>query len=459
MMLDETKSDGESADAALLSNSKFLTRHEVLRRRSDRAKWLAGIYRSHYWALMEDSVILSRMMSLKREMRERLGFFKEEMDSMSAADLAGLCENLLLADEDGAVLEIAEEAQMDGEKDVNRCLVGRVLSGKKINMEAFKNLIDQLWNPFGNVEVELVSENTFMFYFVNQDERNRFWNRGPWHFGKNLIVLKKPVGFGAVSKLEFNKTEFWIQIHDIPIMCMNRRTARWLAEQIGVVIEILAESRECWDNGYGTEIRKTFRLLDFYFTCGKVGHVLKECNDEEAKQFRGQISGSSLERDKSQDKDFDLSGERSNNIRSGSLVSQNGDSASAALVVKEVAKEMRSETLNPDDGPGLSHMEKMIIDGPSFGPVASPTIMDCLLEEAGMGLLKDSTAECSKKPNVGMGDRNSKYFHAKASTRKKKNHLSSLRDSAGRSHVTEQGMSGVVSSFFSFLFKSSNPSI
>ncbi|TXG48881.1 hypothetical protein EZV62_024756 [Acer yangbiense] len=54
MMLDETKSDGESADAALLSNSEFLTRHEVLRRRSDRAKRLAGIYRSHYWALMEE---------------------------------------------------------------------------------------------------------------------------------------------------------------------------------------------------------------------------------------------------------------------------------------------------------------------------------------------------------------------------------------------------------------------
>ncbi|KAK3229117.1 hypothetical protein Dsin_000998 [Dipteronia sinensis] len=53
-MLDETKSDGESADAALLSNSEFLTRHEVLMRRSDRAKRLAGIYRSHYWALMEE---------------------------------------------------------------------------------------------------------------------------------------------------------------------------------------------------------------------------------------------------------------------------------------------------------------------------------------------------------------------------------------------------------------------
>ncbi|TXG57474.1 hypothetical protein EZV62_015303 [Acer yangbiense] len=165
---------------------------------------------------------------------------------MSAAELAGLYRNLSLADKDGDVLEIIEEAQLEGEEDVDRSLVGKVLSGKRVNREAFKTLIDQLWNPFGNVEVELIGENTFMFYFVNRDERNKFWQRGPWHFGKSLTVLEKPIGSRDVSKLGFNNTEFWVQIHDIPIMCMNRRNARWLAEQIGVVVEHPSDSRECW---------------------------------------------------------------------------------------------------------------------------------------------------------------------------------------------------------------------
>lgn len=38
----------------MLSKSEFLTRHEVLKRRARRVKQLAGIYRDHYWALMED---------------------------------------------------------------------------------------------------------------------------------------------------------------------------------------------------------------------------------------------------------------------------------------------------------------------------------------------------------------------------------------------------------------------
>ncbi|KAG6402352.1 hypothetical protein SASPL_139230 [Salvia splendens] len=45
--------DGAELDAAL-SKSEFLTRSEIINRRSRRAKQLAGIYRDHYWALMEE---------------------------------------------------------------------------------------------------------------------------------------------------------------------------------------------------------------------------------------------------------------------------------------------------------------------------------------------------------------------------------------------------------------------
>ncbi|KAK3211770.1 hypothetical protein Dsin_016476 [Dipteronia sinensis] len=94
---------------------------------------------------------------------------------MSTVGLAELYENLSLAEQDGAILEILEEAQLEGVEDVDRCLVGRVLARKKVNREAFKSLIDQLWSPFGSVEIELIGDNTFMFYFVNKGERNRFW--------------------------------------------------------------------------------------------------------------------------------------------------------------------------------------------------------------------------------------------------------------------------------------------
>jgi hypothetical protein len=49
---------------------------------------------------------------------------------------------------------------------VDLCLIGKILSGKKVNREAFIHLIDQLWSPFGRVEIESVGVNIFMFHFL-----------------------------------------------------------------------------------------------------------------------------------------------------------------------------------------------------------------------------------------------------------------------------------------------------
>ncbi|TXG51751.1 hypothetical protein EZV62_024275 [Acer yangbiense] len=100
------------------------------------------------------------LFTLLEEERERSGVHFPII--MSAAKIAQLYENLSLVDEDGVVHKISEEFIQDGVEDVDRCLVGKVLSGKKVNREAFKGLIEQIWSPFGHVEVELVEENTFM---------------------------------------------------------------------------------------------------------------------------------------------------------------------------------------------------------------------------------------------------------------------------------------------------------
>ncbi|KAK2647855.1 hypothetical protein Ddye_015344 [Dipteronia dyeriana] len=227
---------------------------------------------------------------------------------MYTTEIAKLYRNLSLADADvdGEVLEIVEEARTDGMEDVKKCLVGKV-----------KGLIGQIWSPFGQVEVELVGENTFMFYFINREDRNRVWQRGPWHFGNSLIVLEKPSGSGNISELDFNKPDFWVQIHDLPIMCMNRRSARWLAEQIGVTVEIPSESKECWGKYMRVKVcldiskllKRWLRLKlgktdevtmvglryerrpDFCYACGRIGHGMKECLDEDAKSAA--IEGSS----------------------------------------------------------------------------------------------------------------------------------------------------------------------
>ncbi|XP_057418992.1 uncharacterized protein LOC130713221 [Lotus japonicus] len=56
------------------------------------------------------------------------------------------------------------------------------------------------------------------------------------------------------------------------------------------------------------------------------------------------------------------------------------------------------------------------------------------------------------------GDRNSRFFHQKASQRRQRNMIECIRDSNGREVVTDEEISIVLSSYFRELFTSSNPS-
>ncbi|TXG53056.1 hypothetical protein EZV62_022225 [Acer yangbiense] len=228
---------------------------------------------------------------------------------MDAQEIVRLCESLSLVEDVGAIRHVEEDHQMEGLKDVSHVLVGKVLTGRKVNREAFIGLIEQLWSPIGRVDTESVGENIFMFYFENTEDRNRIWQRGPWHFDNSLITLEKPDRLGDISMLKFNQADFWVQIHNIPIMCMNRSMARWLANQLEEVLELPSDSKECWGKFLRVKVRidisrplerwlrlrldnsgkvvvvvlKYERLPEFCYACGKIGHALRDCHDDEAR--------------------------------------------------------------------------------------------------------------------------------------------------------------------------------
>ncbi|KAL5808866.1 hypothetical protein ACOSQ3_029557 [Xanthoceras sorbifolium] len=129
-----------------------------------------------------------------------------------------LWESLSLNDEDGPVLNIRDEVHEEGVHEVSLCLVGKVLTRKKINREAFKVVMEQIWGLVSKVEIERIGVNTFVFHFSCLEDRARVWARGPWHFDQSLIVMEKPV------------VEIWAHIHNIPLLCMNCRIAILLAK-------------------------------------------------------------------------------------------------------------------------------------------------------------------------------------------------------------------------------------
>ncbi|KAK3219319.1 hypothetical protein Dsin_013289 [Dipteronia sinensis] len=125
-----------------------------------------------------------------------------------------------------------------GQQKMAHCLVGKVISNRLVNCEAFLSIIKKIWWVQEDFEIEAMYGNIFAFYFNNAADRAKVLNGGPWSFDRNLIVLEEPIGTGGISSMNFGPVEFWVQIHNVSLLCMNKRVGLFLGGMIGNVKDI-----------------------------------------------------------------------------------------------------------------------------------------------------------------------------------------------------------------------------
>ncbi|TXG66768.1 hypothetical protein EZV62_008043 [Acer yangbiense] len=227
---------------------------------------------------------------------------------MSESDISVLCENLSLADEDEAVLEMAEEVKSDGVGDVDRCLVGKVLSGKKINIEAFKEQLGEV--------IELPAE-----------------SRECW--GKFMRVKVR--------------------------IDISKALKRWLKLKLGKSEEVT------------TLTLKYERLLEFCYTCGKIGHGIRECQDEVARKASitdrskprsgSYNSWNSSEKSRSQEASMESEGNGSVSLKQGSRASQMDKRQMVVVSAQSLKMDKIRGTLGTVVDVGSPKLQDMVIDG------------------------------------------------------------------------------------------------
>ncbi|KAL5837565.1 hypothetical protein ACOSQ3_014734 [Xanthoceras sorbifolium] len=149
---------------------------------------------------------------------------------MNLEDIAKLCKELSIAEADGPSTILDDALREVGQRKIDLCLVRKVLMNKQINRGAFHRIIPKIWKATHAVEIEVTSKNTFAFYFQNQVDRGRIQAVGPYCFDKSLIVLTEPNEQGMIYNMNFDRVEFWVQIHNIPLLCMNKKVGIFLGK-------------------------------------------------------------------------------------------------------------------------------------------------------------------------------------------------------------------------------------
>lgn len=60
----------------------------------------------------------------------------------------------------------------------------------------------------------------------------------PWSFERQILVLNKFDGLIPPSKMDFTHSPCWIQVHDMPLLCMSRAVGTKIGESLGKLDEV-----------------------------------------------------------------------------------------------------------------------------------------------------------------------------------------------------------------------------
>lgn len=204
--------------------------------------------------------------------------------------------------EEGLVLEDSPEIQVG--VDYSLCLVGSLLSDRKINFMAMKDTLASIWRPVKGVYMEETSyPNLFIIKFFHKLDMQRVLDDGPWTFNQQVLLIKKLDGEEQLSELNISELYIWLQVYDLPIgfhsefifKSIGNYVGKFVAsdpknlngiwrnyQRIKVAIDVHKplKSKMRMKKAGGEWLWISFkyeRLPSFCFYCGVIGHSEKFC--------------------------------------------------------------------------------------------------------------------------------------------------------------------------------------
>ncbi|KAK1554283.1 hypothetical protein Q3G72_010086 [Acer saccharum] len=223
---------------------------------------------------------------------------------MNAEEIVKLCDALSIKEKTGLARLLDVNLKDKSENRLSLSLVGKVLKKKLVKREVFIDVMNKIWRVNGGVKIEPIEGNIFAFYFNSLEDRQRILKRGPWSFDRAIIVFVSPCGIGEIHDLKFKSVDFWVQIHNLPLLCLTEEIGFFLGSMIGVVLDmdlgaiVEGMSRflrvrvtvdidkplqrcllvDLLGNGkIITMLLRYERLMDYCFRCDRLGHGMDEC--------------------------------------------------------------------------------------------------------------------------------------------------------------------------------------
>ncbi|OMO88293.1 hypothetical protein CCACVL1_08480 [Corchorus capsularis] len=184
-------------------------------------------------------------------------------------------------------------------------LIGKILSDKPINRKGALGVLRSMW---GGKDCPVITELGMQIYglaFQSEAQMFEAMVESPWSVMGCCLILKKWEIDKPISEIPFDRVQFWVQIHELPLDMQTLDNLKKIDNSIGRVV--MLEKPE-WNQGTGRcymrmrielDVKnplipgfwvprqgrdklwvklKYEKLSDFCFVCGRLGHHGKYCD-------------------------------------------------------------------------------------------------------------------------------------------------------------------------------------
>jgi hypothetical protein len=219
--------------------------------------------------------------------------------------IGALSESILLTEGERQGLIISEleteELRMKSEK----CMVGKLMSERRVHTEAFQAMMLRIWKTIESVRFKELHDNLWLLEFGTESDKRRIKEGRPWLFDRRIFVLKELEEHIPPSQMVFSLALFWVQVHDMPLICMNKEVGTQIGESLGEVeevdvtgdgvgwgrflrVRVLIDITKPLERGRALKVNersiwvsfKYEKLPHFCYICGRIVHGSNKCRSE-----------------------------------------------------------------------------------------------------------------------------------------------------------------------------------